>query len=254
MDFTFTDEQRQLRETLSRFLAARYGFEARQKMLRSEAGWRPEIWKGFAEELGILGVALPEEVGGFGGGPVDNMIVMEELGRALVVEPYLETIVIGAEPAAPRRRRGGAGASVESIIAGEAITAFAWSEPGVRTNAADVATKAQAATAQGWRLSRPQGRRRRRAVGHASSRHRAHGRRAARPRRCLTVPRRPQGRTASPCATTPPSTAAAPPRSPSTTSLLGADVAARRRRAARWRMSRPCWMRRARRCARRRSA
>ena len=151
MDFTFTDEQRQLRETLARFLAARYGFEARQKVLRSETGWRPEIWKGFAEELGILGVALPEEVGGFGGGPVDNMIVMEELGRALVVEPYLETIVVGASLL---RRAGGeaAHALIESIIAGEAITAFAWSEPGVRTNAADVATSAKR-DGEGWRLS-----------------------------------------------------------------------------------------------------
>ena len=151
MDFSFTDEQRQLRETLSRYLAARYGFDARQKMLRSETGRRPEIWKGFAEELGILGVALPEEVGGFGGGPVDNMIVMEELGRALVVEPYLETIVIGA---GLLRRAGGeaAHALIEGIIAGEAITAFAWSEPGVRTNAADVATKAKR-DGEGWRLT-----------------------------------------------------------------------------------------------------
>ena len=151
MDFTFTDEQRQLRETLRRYLAARYGFEARQKVLRSEAGWSPDIWKGFAEELGILGVALPEEVGGFGGGPVDNMIVMEELGRALVVEPYLETVVIGASLL---RRAGGeaAHALIEGIIEGSTITAFAWSEPGVRTNAADVATSAKR-DGEGWRLT-----------------------------------------------------------------------------------------------------
>ena len=151
MDFSFTDEQRQLRETLARFLGQRYGFEARQKVLRSETGWRPEIWKALAEELGILGVALPEEIGGFGGGPVDNMIVMEELGRALVVEPYLETIVIGA---GLLRRAGGemATALIESIIGGEAITAFAWSEPGTRTDAADVSTSARR-DGEGWRLS-----------------------------------------------------------------------------------------------------
>ena len=151
MDFSFTDEQRQLRETLARFLAARYGFETRQKVLRSESGWRPEIWKALAEELGILGVALPEEVGGFGGGPVDNMIVMEELGRALVVEPYLETVVIGA---GLLRRAGGeaAIALIESIIGGEAILAFGWSEPGTRTDAADVSTSARRDGA-GWRLS-----------------------------------------------------------------------------------------------------
>ena len=151
MDFSFTDEQRQLRETLARFLSQRYGFEARQKVLHSETGWRPEIWKALAEELGILGVALPEEVGGFGGGPVDNMIVMEELGRALVVEPYLETVVIGA---GLLRRAGGEAATalIEQIIGGEALFAFAWSEPGTRTDAADVSTTARKDGA-GWRLS-----------------------------------------------------------------------------------------------------
>ena len=150
MDFSFTDEQRQLRETLRRFLAQRYGFEARQKALRSEIGWRPEIWKALAEELGILGAALPEEVGGFGGGPVDTMIVMEELGRALVVEPYLETVVIGA---GLLRRAGGddASAHIESIIAGDTITAFAWSEPGARSNPGDLSTTARRDGA-GWRL------------------------------------------------------------------------------------------------------
>ena len=150
MDFSFTDEQRQLRETLRRFLAQRYTFEARQKALRSEAGWRPEIWKALAEELGILGAALPEEVGGFGGGPVDTMIIMEELGRALVVEPYLETIVIGA---GLLQRTGGeaATARIESIIAGETITAFAWSEPAARNNAADLTTTARR-DGDAWRL------------------------------------------------------------------------------------------------------
>ena len=150
MDFSFTDEQRQLRETLARFLAARYTFDQRQKMLRSGAGWRPEIWKALAEELGILGAALPEEVGGFGGGPVDTMIVMEEMGRALVVEPYLETVVIGA---GILKQAGGeaAMAAIGGIIEGEVITAFAWSEPGARTDAADVSTGARR-DGEGWRL------------------------------------------------------------------------------------------------------
>ena len=150
MDFSFTDEQRQLRETLARFLASRYGFEARQKVLRSQAGWRPEIWKALAEDLGILGAALPEEVGGFGGGPVDTMIIMEELGRALVIEPYLETIVIGA---GLLRRTGGeaATAAIERMIAGDMISAFAWSEPAARYNAADVSTTARP-DGDGWRV------------------------------------------------------------------------------------------------------
>ena len=150
MDFSLNDEQRQLRDTLSRFLIDRYGFDARQKMLKAGAGWRPEIWKALAEDLGILGAALPEEVGGFGGGPVDSMIVMEEFGRALVVEPYLETVVIGAG-LLKRIDSDVARGAIETIIGGGMITAFAWSEPGTRSDPADVATTATR-DVEGWRL------------------------------------------------------------------------------------------------------
>ena len=150
MDFTLNDEQRQLRETLSRFLAARYDFDARQKILRSEDGWSPTVWKALAEELGILGAALPEEIGGFGGGPVDTMLIMEELGRALLVEPYLETVVIGA---GLMRLCGGPAASerVGAIIDGTMITAFAWNEPDSRFDPALCATSATR-DGEGWRL------------------------------------------------------------------------------------------------------
>ncbi len=150
MDFTLNDEQRQLRDTLARFLAARYGFDARQKILRSEEGWSPAVWKALAEELGILGAALPEEVGGFGGGPVDTMLIMEELGRALLVEPYLETVVIGA---GLLRHSGGEAAAerLGAIIDGTMITAFAWSEPDSRFDPALCATTATR-DSDGWRL------------------------------------------------------------------------------------------------------
>jgi alkylation response protein AidB-like acyl-CoA dehydrogenase len=59
------------------------------------AGWRADYWKAFAEELGILGASFSEELGGLGGGAIDNMIIMEEFGKALVIEPYLGTVVIG---------------------------------------------------------------------------------------------------------------------------------------------------------------
>ena len=150
MDFSLNDEQAQLRDMFARFLADRYRFDARQKILRTPDGWSPDIWKAFAEELGILGAALPEDVGGFGGGPVDTMLIMEELGRALVVEPYLETIVIGA---GLLRRSGGQVAmdTIGKIIAGEIITAFAWSEPGSRFAPSQCATTA-ARDGEGWRL------------------------------------------------------------------------------------------------------
>ena len=85
MDFNFSEEQRLLRDSLASFLGDAYGFAARREALRSDTGWRPKIWRAFATDLGILGAALPEALGGLGGGPVDTMVIMEELGRALVV-------------------------------------------------------------------------------------------------------------------------------------------------------------------------
>ena len=95
MDFNFSEDQTMLRDSVARYLQNTYDFDTRQKVIKGEAGWRPEVWKAFAEELGILGAPFSEEHGGFGGGPIENMIVMEEIGKALVVEPYLSTVVIG---------------------------------------------------------------------------------------------------------------------------------------------------------------
>ena len=150
MDFSFTEEQRLLRDSLSSFLSDRYDADSRRKAIGTESGWRPELWKALAEEVGILGAALPEDLGGLGGGPVDTMVVMTELGRALVIEPFLETVVIGAgllrRYDAPVARE-----AVEQIIAGELITALAWGEPTGRYDAADVSTTARRADG-GWRL------------------------------------------------------------------------------------------------------
>src|ERR1044072_9345452 len=84
-----------LRDTVAAYLADHYDFATRRAVVTKEPGWRPEGWKAFAEELGILGAPFSEELGGLGGGPIDNMVVMEEFGKALVVEPYLGTVVIG---------------------------------------------------------------------------------------------------------------------------------------------------------------
>jgi alkylation response protein AidB-like acyl-CoA dehydrogenase len=150
MDFSFNDEQRMLRDSLSSFLADTYDFDARKKAIGAGPGWRPEIWRALAQDLGVLGAALPEEMGGLGGGPVDTLVVMEELGKALVVEPYLETVVIGA---GLLKRIGTPAASqaVAEIIAGDRIVALAWGEPKGRYDAADVATHA-VRNGAGWRI------------------------------------------------------------------------------------------------------
>jgi len=128
MDFSFTEEQSMLRDTVASYLADTYSFDQRRAMLAKEPGWSPQAWKAFAEELGILGAPFSEELGGLGGGPIENMIVMEEFGKALVVEPYLGTVVIGG---GFLKHSGHPQAAdlIGKIIAGEAIFAFAWAEP-----------------------------------------------------------------------------------------------------------------------------
>ena len=141
MNFSFTEEQSMLRDTVASYLADHYSFDQRRAMLAQEPHWSPAIWKAFAEELGILGAPFSEELGGLGGGPVENMIVMQEMGRALVVEPYLGTVVI-AGGFLKHSSHPNAETLIGQIIAGEAIFAFAYAEPQGRYNLADLKTTA----------------------------------------------------------------------------------------------------------------
>jgi pimeloyl-CoA dehydrogenase small subunit len=151
MDFSFTEEQSMLRDTVASYLADNYTFEQRRAVVNKEPGWNPAVWKAFAEELGILGAPFSEELGGLGGGPIENMIVMEEMGKALVVEPYLGTVVIGGgflkHSGHPK-----AADLIGEIIAGTAIFAFAYAEPQGRYNLADLTTTAKK-DAGGWVLN-----------------------------------------------------------------------------------------------------
>ncbi len=94
MDFSFTEEQTQLREAVRRYLSQEYTFEARKKIIHG-AGASATAWTGLAG-LGLMGVPVPEPYGGFSGTGVDLLVVMEEIGRGLVIEPYFATAVMGA--------------------------------------------------------------------------------------------------------------------------------------------------------------
>ena len=95
MDFSFTEEQTLLRNSVQKYLQNTYDFDTRRKIAKSEAGWRKEVYAYFAEN-GLLGAAIPEDFGGLGGSAVDTMIIAEEFGRALVIEPFLQNAVIAA--------------------------------------------------------------------------------------------------------------------------------------------------------------
>jgi pimeloyl-CoA dehydrogenase small subunit len=142
MDFSFTSEQDQLRDTVAKLVSQKYDFDTRRKVAKSEAGWRPEMWSQFAE-LGLLGASFTEAEGGFGSGPIEAMIISEEFGKGLVIEPYLQTVVIGGN----FFRHGGTDAQKEEhiagIIGGETRFAFAYSEPKSRFDLNDVSTTAK---------------------------------------------------------------------------------------------------------------
>jgi alkylation response protein AidB-like acyl-CoA dehydrogenase len=151
MDFSFTEDQTMLRDTVASYLADHYGFDARRAAIATPAGWRPAVWKAFAEDLGILGASFPEDLGGLGGDAVGTMVIMEEFGKALVVEPYLGTVVIGGgllQHAPPLC----APELIGKIIAGDATMAFAQAEPQGRYNLADLTTTARKEGA-GWVLN-----------------------------------------------------------------------------------------------------
>ncbi|MGY1990732.1 acyl-CoA dehydrogenase family protein [Mycolicibacterium fortuitum] len=142
MDFNLTNEQELLRDGLTKFLASRYNLASSRTAAKTGPGWQPEIWRGFADELGILGATLPEEAGGIGGGPVETMVIAEALGHALVIEPFVDTVVVAG---GLLHRCGGAAAAalLEDVVAGSAIVALAATEPTSGDNWRDVSTTAR---------------------------------------------------------------------------------------------------------------
>ena len=141
MDFDLSEEQRLLKESLDRLISDRYAFEQRKTYGQNGEGWSRELWGQYAE-LGLLGLPFAERYGGSEGGPVETMLVMEAFGRALALEPYLTTVVIGGG-----FLRHGAGPELCADIApkiadGSLMLAFAQTERHSRWNLADISTKA----------------------------------------------------------------------------------------------------------------
>jgi alkylation response protein AidB-like acyl-CoA dehydrogenase len=141
MDFSFSEEQTLLRNSLSRYLGDHYTYEKWRKFTRDGSGRDPAHWRQFAE-MGLFAAPLPETYGGLGGGALEGLVVMEEFGRALVVEPFVPTVVIGGGLLA---HAGDALAEewLPRIAGGETVMAFAFAEAQGRFNLADLTTTAK---------------------------------------------------------------------------------------------------------------
>jgi alkylation response protein AidB-like acyl-CoA dehydrogenase len=125
MDFELNEIQAMLADSIEKFVLNDYDFETRQKYASNESGYSKDVWQTFAE-LGWTAVPFSEDDGGFDGGPVEMMVVMERLGRGLVVEPYLANVVL----AGGVLRRAASDAQkadwLQSMIAGELQTTVAF--------------------------------------------------------------------------------------------------------------------------------
>jgi alkylation response protein AidB-like acyl-CoA dehydrogenase len=142
MDIQLTEEQEILRGSLQRLLRDRYDFDARRKIVATDEGWSRKHWSAFAE-LGLCAAPFQESSGGLGGGPLATMIVMREFGRNLVVEPFLETVVLAGgliEDIGSQTQRK---VFLPQIMAGESIWALAWAEGRSRYDFNNVATTAR---------------------------------------------------------------------------------------------------------------
>ncbi|QGZ64035.1 acyl-CoA dehydrogenase family protein [Paraburkholderia acidisoli] len=140
MNFQHTEDRRMLADTLNRFIAEQYGFSTRDTIARSTSGFSADMWQRFAE-LGVIGALFDEADGGFGGQGFDIAVVFEALGRGLVVEPFLDTLIVGralahAGNAAQRTR-------IASFIDGSQVAALAHDEPGSHYEDARVSTRAE---------------------------------------------------------------------------------------------------------------
>lgn len=139
MDFNFSDIQTMLRDSLSRYLADNHSFDTRRAIVKSSGGLSGDTWQAFAEQLGILGAPFAEADGGLGGGAVENMVIMEEMGRALCAQPYLSTVVLGGA----LLKATGQTQHIPAIINGSMRIAFAYTEKTGRYNLQHVKTQAR---------------------------------------------------------------------------------------------------------------
>jgi pimeloyl-CoA dehydrogenase small subunit len=151
MNFDLSEEQLMLQDSVARLLADRCSFEQRHAYLAEAGGYSESLWSQYAE-LGLLGLPFAEADGGFGGGPVDTLIVMQSLGRVLALEPFLATVILAGGVLRDAASTAQRAAHIPSIAAGKLIMALAHSETQARFDLARVETTARREGA-GWVVS-----------------------------------------------------------------------------------------------------
>jgi alkylation response protein AidB-like acyl-CoA dehydrogenase len=143
MDFTFNEEQSLIQDQVDQFIQKEYDWETRQSLSNSDLGFGQENWRKFAE-LGWLGISVSEDSGGFGGSAIESMLIMEAFGKGLVVEPFLETMIMSGGIIDDHGSVEQKSVLLEPAIAGDMQLALAYAEPQSRFNLSDVVTEAKA--------------------------------------------------------------------------------------------------------------
>jgi alkylation response protein AidB-like acyl-CoA dehydrogenase len=144
MDFSLSADQSALRDSVRKFCKEQYSFKQRQLVARDDHGFHRMHWNLFAE-LGWLGAALPEDSGGVGGSAIEYVIIAEEFGRALVLEPYLASAIVPSQAICASVAPTASRELVESLVSGQTVFAFAHSEPSDGGSCSYVQTSAQRA-------------------------------------------------------------------------------------------------------------
>jgi len=142
MDFTITEEQSMLADSVAKFIENDYDFESRQKSADSELGYNQDLWQTYAD-LGWTAVPFDEDDGGLGGGPIELMLMMEQFGRGLLVEPFLANIVLAGGVLRRLATEEQKAEWLAGIISGETHAALAFAEPQARFDISNVATSAK---------------------------------------------------------------------------------------------------------------
>lgn len=142
MDFDLNESQALLQDSVRKSLTAKYGFENRKAYMASETGWSRELWGQYAD-LGLLGLPFSEEDGGFGGGPEETMLVAEQMGRHITLEPWFSTVVLGGGLLRHGADAALRGELIPAIASGEALMALAQVERQSRYDLFDVTTTAK---------------------------------------------------------------------------------------------------------------